>query len=331
MGSNTKFRVAIVGCGLIGQKRARTLAGQASLRLFCDVQAERAEELAQRYDGAAISTDWKSAVAREDVDVVFVCTTHDLLAPVAEAAARHGKHVLIEKPGARRATELDAVEKAAKKTGALVRIGFNHRYHRSFQKARKIFESGVLSELMFIRARYGHGGRIGYDQEWRAIPEISGGGEAVDQGIHLLDLARWFLGDLTLVAGRAPTYFWNMPVEDNAFFLLETETGKTAFLHASWTEWKNLFSFEIAGRMGKLEISGLGGSYGTERLIHYQMLPEMGPPQTTIYEYPMPDNSWEVEIAEFLEDIRSGRAPQPGIADAQTALSIVERLYAKST
>ena len=79
-----------------------------------------------------------------------------------------------------------------------------------------------------------------------------------------------------------------------------------AFLHASWTEWKNLFSFEIAGRVGKLEISGLGGSYGTERLTWYKMSPEMGPPETLAWEYPMADDSWQAENAAFLEDIRLG-------------------------
>jgi predicted dehydrogenase len=140
-------------------------------------------------------------------------------------------------------------------------------------------------------------------------------------------LACWFLGDLHFVAGRAPVYFWKMPVEDNAFLLLETKAKQVAFLHASWTEWKNLFSFEICGRMGKLEIEGLGGSYGTERLKHYQMLPDMGPPPTIIYEYPMPDHSWELEIASFFEDIRLNRAPQPGVAEAQQALRIIEQLY----
>ncbi len=298
--------------------------------MCCDVDGQRAEALGAQHAGASISTDWKSAVAREDVDVVFVCTTHNLLAPIADAAASHGKHVLIEKPGACRAAELDAVAEAAKRTGSLVRIGFNHRYHRSFQKAREIYDSGALSDLFFIRARYGHGGRIGYEHEWRAVPQISGGGEAIDQGIHLIDLSRWFLGDLNLVGGRAPTYFWKMPVEDNAFFLLETEARQVAFLHASWTEWKNLFSFEICGRMGKLEVSGFGGSYGTERLVHYQMEAAMGPPGTTIYEYPMADDSWELETAEFIKDIRLSRAPEPGIEDAQAALKIVQQLYTQA-
>jgi predicted dehydrogenase len=219
---------------------------------------------------------------------------------------------------------------AARSARVQVRVGFNHRYHRAFRKAREIFDSGVLGELMFIRGRYGHGGRPGYSQEWRAMPELSGGGELIDQGIHLIDLARWFLGDFVRVRGKLARYFWNMPVEDNAFLLLEAQRGETAFLHASWTEWKNLFSFEICGRTGKLEISGLGGSYGVERLTLYRMLPEMGPPETTAWEYPMADDSWNVEFAEFLQDIALGRAPSPGIQDAQAALRIVEAVYGEA-
>jgi predicted dehydrogenase len=323
------LQVAIIGCGFIGQKRARSVQDRATVKICCDVQASKAEALARQY-GADVTTDWQSAVAREDVDAAFICTTHDLLAPIAERAASRGKHVLMEKPGARRAAELEPVAKAAGTTGARVRVGFNHRYHRSLQKARQIYDSGAIGDLLYIRGRYGHGGRIGYDTEWRAVPAISGGGEAVDQGVHLVDLARWFLGDLNLIGGSAPTYFWKMPVEDNAFLLLETPKRQVAFLHASWTEWKNLFSFEICGRTGKLEITGLGGSYGTERLAHYQMLPEMGPPPTTIYEYPMADDSWELEFSEFLKDIELGRTPQPGITDAQAVLRVVEQLYTRT-
>lgn len=323
------MNAAIIGCGQIGRKRAMAL-GDARLAVCCDVDAARAEALAGAYTGAQAVADWRVAAGCAEIDVVVVCTMHDMLAPVAEAAARSGKHVLIEKPGARRACELDCVAEASRRSGALVRVGFNHRYHRALRKAREICDSGVTGPLMFVRGRYGHGGRVGYEREWRADPAVSGGGEAIDQGIHLIDLARWFLGDFTRVAGCAPTYFWKMPVEDNAFMLLGTAAGQTAFLHASWTEWKNLFSFEICGRDGKLEISGLGGSYGTERLTFYRMSCEMGPPQTTVWEYPMPDDSWQVEFAEFAEDIRLGRQPRPGIADAQAALRIVEKLYQES-
>jgi predicted dehydrogenase len=323
-----EMRAAIIGCGLIGQKRAQALAG-VTLTICCDTVRDRAEALASR-TGAQAVTDWQSAVASPDADVVIVATTHDILAPIATAAADAGKHVLIEKPGARRAADLDCVRAAALRKGVCVRVGFNHRYHRAFRKAREIFQTGALGEMMFVRARYGHGGRLGYEKEWRAVPELSGGGELIDQGIHLIDLARWFLGDFENVQGQVATYFWNMPVEDNAFLLLKTAAGQTAFLHASWTEWKNTFSFELSGRTGKLEVSGLGGSYGVERVTFYRMSPAMGPPETTTWEYPMADDSWEQEFREFLEDIRLGREPSPGVGDAQAALEVVEKVYQAS-
>jgi predicted dehydrogenase len=190
--------------------------------------------------------------------------------------------------------------------------------------------SGALGPLMFLRARYGHGGRVGYDREWRSDPVKSGGGELIDQGPHLIDLARWFLGDFTEVDGFAATYFWDMPVDDNGFLLLKTASKQVAFLHASCTEWKNTFSFEIYGRDGKLDINGLGGSYGTERLTYYKMLPQMGPPETTTWEYPMVDNSWDTEFGEFLEDIRLKRPPSAGLRDAIEALTIIEKIYRMS-
>lgn len=320
------MRVAIIGCGLIGQKRARALPKDWVLTLCCDHVLERAENLARLYPGAQATAEPQTAAASPEVDIVIVATTHDALASLATQAARAGKHVFIEKPGARSAAELEPVADAAQSTGVLVRVGFNHRYHRAFRKAREILNTGLLGEPMFVRARYGHGGRPGYEKEWRAIPELSGGGEAIDQGVHLIDLARWFLGDFVDVQGAAPTLYWNMPAEDNAFFLLRTTGGSIAFLHASWTEWKNLFSFEYSGRYGKVEITGLGGSYGLERLAYYQMLPAMGPPETTIYEYPFADDSWEAEMIDFAEDIRLGRTPSPGIADAQAALRIAEQV-----
>ena len=143
-------------------------------------------------------------------------------------------------------------------------------------KAREIVDSGALGPLMFLRGRYGHGGRLGMEKEWRGDPAISGGGEMLDQGVHLVDLARWFLGDFADVAGHVGTYFWDWPVEDNGFALLRTAQNQVAWLHASCTEWKNLFSLEIYGRDGKLAIDGLGGSYGVERLAWYRMLPQMG-------------------------------------------------------
>ena len=112
-----------------------------------------------------------------------------------------------------------------------------------------------------------------------------------------------------------------MPVDDNAFLSLRTAGGQTAWLQVSCTEWKNLFSFEIYFKRAKLHIEGLGGSYGLERLYYYKMLPEMGPPETVIYEFPRGDNSWALELNEFLEDIRLNRTPNPGPEGRKTNAS----------
>lgn len=329
---NTKdkpFGVGIVGCGLIGQKRAKALGKGGQLVACADLDVARAEGLA-RTSGAKIFRDWRELVWSPLVDVVIVATLHDSLAEITRTAAEAGKHVLVEKPAARNAAELGPVMEAAAKHGVKVHVGFNHRYRRSLRKAKELVDSGALGELMFVRARYGHGARIGYDKEWRADPALSGGGELIDQGPHLIDLTRWFLGEITEVQGFAHTYFWDMPVDDNGFMLLKTAKKQAAFLHASCTEWKNLFSMEIYGKLGKLDLSGLGGSYGVEKITWYRMLPEMGPPETTSWEYPMGDDSWAVEVAEFFEDIRLDREPSAGLRDAQAALKVVESIYRES-
>jgi predicted dehydrogenase len=321
--------VGIIGCGLIGRKRAAAL-GPARLVACADPAEDRARELARSAPGCRAFADPADLLRLPEVGLVIVSTTNHKLAELSEAALAAGKHVLIEKPAGRSLAELLPLEALARKARRLVRVGFNHRYHPAFLKARELVDSGAIGPLMFVRGRYGHGGRLGYEKEWRADPALSGGGELIDQGVHLIDLARWFLGDLAVAGGYAGTYFWDMPVDDNAFLLLQTPERRTAFLHVSCTEWKNLFCFEIAGRTGKLQVDGLGGSYGVERLTFYKMLPEMGPPDTLMWEYPRGDRSWALEFQDFLDDIRLGREPAAGLPAAAAAMRVVEQVYALS-
>jgi predicted dehydrogenase len=318
---------AIIGCGLIGKKRLAGLPAGSQFVVACDSNLFRAEELVKLAGIGRACADYRQVVADPQVDAVVVAVINSSLAEVATAATRAGKPVLVEKPAGISVKQIDELAALANGRGVSVRVGFNHRYHPAFRKAREIFESGVMGDLMFIRARYGHGGRVGYDKEWRADPQLSGGGELIDQGIHLIDLAGWFLGRFEKVEGHAPTYFWQMPVDDNAFLSLRTAKGQTAWLHASCTEWKNLFSFEIYGRVTKLHIEGLGGSYGVEKLYHHQMKPEMGIPDTTLHEFPGPDESWKTEMMEFEKDIQLKRTPDAGLAEARAALQIVETIY----
>jgi len=320
------MNVGIIGCGLIGKKRALGLGGHALLAAV-DIDLVRARNVAGLIKGAKASSDIDDIIKDPAIDIVIISTTNDKLASLSMAAVKAKKHVLVEKPAGRNAGEIKKVISAARANKVCVKVGFNLRYHAAMVKAKEIIDSNDIGPLMFVRGRYGHGGRIGYDKEWRANPKISGGGELIDQGVHLIDLSRWFLGDFSKVEGSVHTYFWNMPVDDNAFLSLRTPCGQIAWLHVSCTEWKNMFSFEIYGKYGKIQIDGLGGSYGREKLTYYKMLPQMGPPQTTVWDSPEEDISWKREFEAFVKAIQLGAPLNGDITDALAALKIVDKMY----
>jgi predicted dehydrogenase len=216
-----------------------------------------------------------------------------------------------------------------------VKVGFNHRFHPGIAKAITEARSGRFGEVMFMRARYGHGGRLGYDREWRADPAKSGGGELIDQGMHLLDLSYWLHGELPLNAAMTRTQYWDAPVDDNAVVVLGEQRNKTApwtLFHVSWTEWKNLFSMEIYCRTAKFQVDGLFGSYGPERLTSYFMKPELGPPDVEVDEF-AEDRSWELEWRHFTEAIAAGdgRELLGDLASARYAWSCVEAAYTRGS
>jgi predicted dehydrogenase len=191
----------------------------------------------------------------------------------------------------------------------------------------EIVSSGEIGSIMFLRGRYGHGGRIGYEKEWRANKSESGGGELIDQCTHLLDLSIGFLGAVQLEYAAIPTYFWKMPVEDNAFILVKNLRGSIAFLHASCTEWKNMFSFEVYGEGGKLDINGLGNSYGTETLTLHKVPPEMGPPISETWTFTEEDKSWEVELSDFIYDIENGTNRSDNVSSSLEVLRVIGEIY----
>ena len=323
------IRIGIIGAGLIGDKRAAQMKG-AKLVAVADVVAQRAQALAATY-GAQTESSWQSLVKRNDIDAVIVATPNASIPECAAGALEAGKHVLVEKPAGRNSDDIRRIQSAAELSGKIARVGFNHRFHPAFQKTKRLMESGDLGPLMYIRARYGHGGRVGYDKEWRADPAVSGGGELLDQGVHLIDLCRWLGGDWKLKWGTARTFFWNMPVEDNGFLLLSSSDDKrAAFLHASCTEWKNLFDFEIFTKHAKIEIWGLGRSYGTEELRCYRMKPEMGPPDTEFVSFPEPDASWQKEFDAFLAEIDGRKTDLGTLEDALGAMDIIQSVYDSS-
>ncbi len=325
------YRVGIVGAGFIGRKRAEIARAHAdcSVCWVYDLNAQAAADLAADC-GAQVAASWQD-IATGNVDIVVVATTHDALAPISAACLEGGKHVLCEKPMGRNPREAEEAVQAAIKADRVLKAGYNHRYHPAIQKVYEVCAGGQLGPLMNIRGRYGHGGRPGYDREWRAIPERAGGGELLDQGAHLIDLSKWILGDFAEVTGYVETHFWDMkPLEDNAYGLFRTAAGQIASLHVSWTQWKNLFSFEVYGRDGYAIAEGLGRSYGMEKAHIGRRRPEGGAPEEDVFEFAGEDASWALEWADFLGGIDGSRTPYSLGAEALETLEWVYRLYRAS-
>jgi predicted dehydrogenase len=322
------LRVGIVGCGLVGHKRAAALGRDRLVACF-DLDVRATESLVDRFGGLVCrSLDELLAL---QLDVVIVAVPHDQLAEHACRALGASAHVLVEKPAGIGVDDVGRIVRAAEAARRRVKVGFNHRFHPGTARAIAEAQSERFGPVLHMRARYGHGGRVGYEQEWRACRAISGGGELVDQGMHLFDLSYSIFGPLPLNAALLRTEYWPMEVEDNAVIILgHRDRGPWTMFHASWTEWKNQFSLEIFCRSAKLQVDGLTGSYGPQRLSIYSMKPELGPPDVETIEFPSDDESWSLEWQEFAGavDGADGRPLAGDLESAAYGWQCVEAAYA---
>jgi predicted dehydrogenase len=295
-----------------------------------DINQSLAQEVANLYQCKA-DTSWQALIDSDEIDVVVVATHNGLLAEISIAAMQAGKHVLIEKPMGRNLSEAIKMSEIASQSKKLLKIGFNHRYHPALAKAYQLYKEGLIGEIINIRARYGHGGRPGYENEWRGNPELAGGGELTDQGVHVVDLINWFAGIPAQGIAFLQTAVWPLsPLEDNGFGMFKFSNGAIANLHTSWTQWKNLFSFEIYGTKGSLTIEGLGKSYGIERLIIAIRNPAGGVPEMHEEIFDEPDFSWKKEWQDFMNAITHGDSYWGTSADGLAAMKMIDSLYRSS-
>lgn len=319
------MNIAIIGAGLIGRKRALALP-RNYLKIVCDIDKQKVDYLAKEFKCGA-ETDWKKIIEDKNIEAVIISTTNNLLSKIANEAIKNGKHVFIEKPGGFNLREVRSTYTAYKKNPVVVMYGYNHRYHPAIQKAKQLIDSKKYGSVLFIRARYGHGGRLGYEKEWRFNKELSGGGELIDQGCHLIDLVNFFCGEMNNTSGYIANLFWKTNLEDAAFFQLKNEKNQLADLSVTCVEWKNIFSFELMLKTAKIQVDGLGRSYGNEKLTLFEMDKKMGPPKIKEYSFPDIDVSWEKEIQTFLEKIKSSDTSDSSIKDAMYVISIIDKIY----
>ena len=321
------LNIGLIGCGIVGLRRIKNLSNNFKLIGCADINISKKKFLYKKK--LFVTSNWKKLINLKNLDGVIIATTHQLHTQIIIECVKKGIHVFVEKPGGISAIETARIISICKKKKDYlsVRVGFNHRFHPAFLKAKELINNNKIGKILYIRAVYGHGGRLNYEKEWRFKKKISGGGELIDKGSHLIDLARFFLGDLEVISSKLKNYFWKTKLEDNCFLNLENKSGSNAFLHASCTEWKNKFLFEIFGKFGKIEINGLGKSYGEEKLIFYKMLKKMGKPKKKEFRFPKKDYSWKKELNEFYIDIINKRVPNPGLIDIYKNLKIINKIY----
>lgn len=250
--------VAIVGAGEIGALRAAAVAQCPGLRLtrVADVRLESAERLARRYGATALS-DAEAVVRDPGVDLVLICTPPDAHAAPALAALGSGKHVLCEKPLAHRLEDAEHLCETAEAAGLLLRTGFNHRFFPAMAWARRTIDEGKIGDVVSVRASAGHPGGREFGHPWVVDATVTGGGSLVDNGIHILDLTRFFLGEVSTAKGYVANHVWSFPAaEDNGFALFRAPSGGIAQVHASWTEWRGYrFAVECVGTRGFVRAS----------------------------------------------------------------------------
>jgi predicted dehydrogenase len=281
-------------------------------------------------------SDWKECLDESKPEAVVVCTVNHVMADIVCYALEKGIHVFCEKPPGRSLADTLLMKQAFDLSEAILKFGFNHRYHSSIIEAKTLIDSGLLGKPVFIRGVYGKAGSEIFDSEWRNNPDISGGGILIDQGIHMLDLLLYFLGDLSVSFSSVDRLVWaDLPTEDSAIAVLRTPENKVATLHSSVLQWKHKFDMDIMLTDGYIALNGLltsTRSYGEERITYYRKdlsmkTGKIGNP----IEHNMcfdTDSSWDYEIAEFYDAVRNGMPIKNGtINDAERVMRLVEDIY----
>jgi predicted dehydrogenase len=322
-------RVGIVGTGLIGHKRAEALRGLGLLVGAYDTDSDRKNSFARAFGVQPAPSLLELIEAVGEGGLILVCTPNAALAPSAKSAVLGGCDALVEKPCA--VSHQEAIELAAlaKNHGRRIYAGYNHRFHPGITALFSTVTSGRFGDVLSVRGRYGHGGRPGYEKEWRFSPDMSGGGQLMDQGTHLIDLVTLIAGKVDVSYASIPTLYWEALVEDNAFIAGKSQRGAHVWIHASWTEWKNLFSLEVFCRTAKLEVTGLGGSYGPETFTIHEMPGGLGVPLSTSIQYPPGDSSWRLELERVFDTADADVMPAATIEDGVGVLEVVKEVYSR--
>lgn len=330
-----KLKVGIAGFGVVGKKRFQFIKENPFLETVA-VSDTRFEDVDFMSNAKKIITtpivsiykDYENLL-EHDFDVLFVSLPNYLAPDATIRGLQKQCHVFCEKPPGRTVEDILRIIEVEKRNPKLkLKYGFNHRYHGSVYEAKKIIESGEMGEVVNFRGVYGKSSIVPFSGGWRCERKYAGGGILLDQGIHMLDMLRFFHGDFTEIHSFISNEFWRHDVEDNVFAIIRDSKGVIASINSSATQWQHRFRLEISLKNGLLELSGIlsgSKSYGEERL---KIIPKnesiKGSLKESTISY-LEDNSWKAEIDEFADLIINDQNVKNG--NSYDALKVMELVY----
>ncbi|MGH2598581.1 MAG: Gfo/Idh/MocA family protein [Dehalococcoidia bacterium] len=234
-------RVAVIGAGLVAQRShlpAYVASDEVEIAALVSGRVETARAVAPQFGSPPVLRGWEEAVADPTIDAIDICTPNALHAPIAIAAARAGKHVLVEKPMAMSLDEADAMVEAARQAGVVLMVAHNLRFVPIYETVKRVVAEGTIGRPLAVRGVFMHAGPDefwGATSDWFWKPELAGGGSLLDMGIHMIDLVRWFV-DRPVVEVAAMTARSVKPTayDDNAIVLLRFEGDAIASVQSSW-------------------------------------------------------------------------------------------------
>jgi len=326
-----KLKVGIAGYGVVGKRRRAYIDMNPYLSTIAVSDASFTGD--GTFQDSVQYFDNYQKLFQLPIDVLFVSLPNYLAAAATIGALENGLHVFCEKPPSRDVKEIERVIKVeAQHPNLKLKYGFNHRYHDSVVEAKKIIDCGKYGEVINIRGIYGKSSIIPFDTGWRSERKYAGGGILLDQGIHMLDMIRYFAGDFEEIKSFVSNDYWRHDVEDNAYAIMRNKNGCVAMIHSTATQWQHKFRLEITLRDALLELTGIlsgSKSYGEEKL---KIVPrnngsDVGSFHEITNSY-LVDNSWREEIDEFAELIIQDKRVDNGTStDALKVMEMVYRIY----
>ena len=326
------LKAGIVGYGYMGEIRRAVIERHTdliSLSGICDSNISVKDEIGNYKFFTSCDE-----LLDQNLDVLFVCTPNSFSPEICVKAMKKGIHVFCEKPPGRNVEDIISMRDNELGDVKLM-FGFNHRYHPGIRKAKSLINSGRFGDILALRGIYGKSGGGKFKQSWRNNREISGGGILLDQGIHMLDLFRYFCGDFDDIKCLMSNSFWKFDLEDNAFVILQNAKGQNASIHSSATLWKHTFKLDIILEEGYMFVEGIlskSGSYGREKLVCAKRGFEneteaVGNPSEEITYFDR-DDSWDLEVEEFIRCINDNKPVEMcSSMDALKVMEIIKKAY----